>query len=168
MHPRNTQTDIENLAFIDHNMSSRVFACISAFVKQLPSLSFRELPGSPSENAGLVNLDVVVAYMLAHTATIRLYANSIFDDDQLNRLNAALAIAHLAAALDREEVQTQSQIMMVCRKYYFPTLCSNRSLFTFQTCCSDAYDVLSSENKGHHTNALEFQTLVSFIDRLRV
>ncbi|KAF8610297.1 hypothetical protein BDV93DRAFT_601331 [Ceratobasidium sp. AG-I] len=133
---------------LDHSMSSRIFACISAFVEQLPSLSFRELPGSPSEHAGLVNLDVVVAYMLAHTATIRLYANSMSGDDQKNRLSAALAIAHLVTALDGEEVRAQTQVLM--------------------TCCSDALEVLSSEDNIQHAGSLESRTLTSFIERLRV
>lgn len=99
-------------------MSSRIFSCISAFIEQLPSLSYRESPGSPHERGGFVNLEVVVAYMIAHTATIRLYATSMFVDDQQNRFNAALAIAHLAAALDGEEVQTQSQVLTVCPSHY--------------------------------------------------
>ena len=97
---------------IDPELSSRLFACISAFITQLPSLSYHESPGSPREHTNSVNLDVVVAYMLAHTAAIRLYATNALPDILQNRVNAALAIGQLAAALEGEEVRMQSQVLM--------------------------------------------------------
>ena len=108
-------------------MSLRIFARISAFIGQLPSLSYRESPGSPHEHTGSVNLDVVVAYMLAHAATIRLYTTSVLRDDLQNRLNAALAIGQLAAALDEEEVWMQSQVLMVGYMVLFARICSKYS-----------------------------------------
>ncbi|KAF8604255.1 hypothetical protein BDV93DRAFT_555891 [Ceratobasidium sp. AG-I] len=132
---------------LDPNMSRRIFARISAFIAQLPSLSYRESPGSPHEHPGSVNLDVVVAYMLAHTATIRLYTTSALPDDLQNQLNAALAIGQLIAALDGEEVRMQSQVLTMC--------------------CSDAFEVLSSDDNTQRAS-LELQTLTSFMERLKV
>ena len=104
--------------------------------------------------------------MLAHTATLRLYANSMFSDDQQNRLSAALAIAHLVTALDGEEVRSQTPVLMVSTEYYYVRY----SVLTarFQTCCSDALEVLSSEDNTQYAGSLESQTLTSFIERLKV
>lgn len=93
-------------------MSSQIFGRISAFVGQLPDLTYHEASYGVDEHGSSINSDVVMAYMLAHTATIRLYAASLFIDDHQNRTNAALAIAQLASVLNGVEVRSQSQALM--------------------------------------------------------
>lgn len=104
---------------IDFTISSRIFTRISAFIERLPNLSYRESAGSPHEHTGSINLDVVMAYMLAHTATIHLYSTSILPDDLQNRLGAALAIGQLADALQGEEMRMRSQVLMVSCLYCY-------------------------------------------------
>ncbi|QRV86613.1 hypothetical protein RhiJN_14631 [Ceratobasidium sp. AG-Ba] len=124
---------------LDQNMSSNIYRSISSFVSQMA------IHNSGNHVNGNSTTSIRI---LAHTATIRLYATSMIVEEQHRRTGAASAIAQLSTMLSEEELQAQPQLL--------------------ERCCSEALQVLRSGGPASEVvGAQEVQTLYSLIEQLR-
>ncbi|QRW27556.1 Fungal Zn(2)-Cys(6) binuclear cluster domain [Rhizoctonia solani] len=122
----------------------RVDQSISRFIERLPSLSYQEST-SPTDN-GPTNPSMIVVYMLAYSAKIRLLDANIIPNSSQDRLAAALSMGHLAAAFNT--IPHFSMTPLVIR------------------CCSEALNIISPPNSDHDMELPEASALRLLIDSL--
>ncbi|CAE6421532.1 unnamed protein product [Rhizoctonia solani] len=126
----------------------RVDQNISGFIETLPSLAYHESTHvtTPPANDAPVNPSMILVYMLAYSAKIRLLgANAIANSSQ-HRLAVALSVGHLAAVFSA--VPHFSAAPLIAK------------------CCSEALHIISPPNTTHDTQLPEASALRSLIDSL--
>ncbi|KAG8733620.1 hypothetical protein FRC11_004548 [Ceratobasidium sp. 423] len=121
---------------------------ISRFIETLPGLNYYEptRAGVPPANDAPVNPNIILAYMLTYTAKLHLLGASAIGSSSQHRLDMALLVGRLAAALN--VVPDFSVAPLVAR------------------CCSEALHVLSPLNSTHNAQLPEVNTLRSLLDLL--
>ncbi|CCO27783.1 hypothetical protein RSOLAG1IB_00265 [Rhizoctonia solani AG-1 IB] len=126
----------------------RVDQNISRFIEMLPSLAYHESThvAAPSASDAPVNPEMIVVYMLAYLAKIRLLGSNTVTNSSEHRLAVALSVGHLAAAFD--ETPHFSLAPLVIR------------------CCSEALHIISPPDSVHDTELPEVNALRSLIDSL--
>lgn len=104
-------------AGLPYNVDQR----ISAFIAGLPNLTYQDPSDTANGIEGQINPDMVMVYMLAYTAKLRLLASDALVNNGEQRFETSMAVGRLAAGLQGETHYGWSQIVKVSTSVFFST-----------------------------------------------